>query len=90
MGGYAPFSAIATQEDFDKIIAISAEYVNNGEIGNAILVDKALFDYAYFTGKGIGIGQLYGVSPNGGINMTSDKETAVFENIDGDTLKFIR
>ncbi len=87
--GYNAYK-IATQEDFDKIIAISAEYVNNGEIGNAILVDKALFDYAYFTGKGIGIGQLYGVSPNGGINMTSDKETAVFENIDGDTLKFIR
>lgn len=87
--GYNAYK-IATQEDFDKIIAISAEYINNGEIGNAILVDKALFDYAYFTGKGTGIGQLYGVSPNGDINMTSDKETAVFENIDGDTLKFIR
>lgn len=87
--GYNAYK-LATSDDYDKVIAISADYINEGEVGNAILIKKSLFNYLYFTSKGVGIGQLYTVGSNGAISLTSDKERAVFENIDGETLKYIR
>lgn len=80
---------VATADEYSKVEAISAEYINDGELGNAILINKALFNYVYFTSKGIGVGQLYTVSENGSIVTTSDKNVAIFENIDGETLKFV-
>lgn len=80
---------VATVDEYSKVEAISAEHINNGEIGNAILINKALFNYVYFTSKGIGVGQLYTVSENGSIIETDDKNKAIFLNIDGETLKFV-